>query len=426
MPRFLQLHSLISYPAALLNRDDVGFAKRIPFGGATRTRISSQCLKRHWRAYDGKHALRELGVDMSIRSRETFEQLIVEPLVKQDGVSEELARAVTRELMAKVLGEREDKKAEGESTKGAGEDKKKGKAKAKAAPEGTGTPSEEGEEAGSLLKTSQVTVLGRPEIEYLRREALAICKATSDPKKAAEEAKKHINKERTENLKQLKHAAGLDAALFGRMVTSDILARGDAAAHVAHAFTVHAEETETDYFSVIDELVRERNALGSGHIGTAELTSGLYYSYVVVDVPLLVSNLEGCKPTAWKQADRRLASRVLESLVHVMATATPGAKLGSTAPYSAAHLFLAESGDEQPRTLANAFLNPVQPRPQGLLENAYRALADYVRDLDRMYEAPRGRMLAALQPTPILREALGEPRSLAEVARFCAEQVRGS
>ena len=45
IPRFLQIHTLHSYPAALLNRDDSGRAKRMPFGGAVRTRISSQCLK---------------------------------------------------------------------------------------------------------------------------------------------------------------------------------------------------------------------------------------------------------------------------------------------------------------------------------------------------------------------------------------------
>ena len=47
--RFLQIHTLTPYAASLINRDDVGAAKRLPFGGATRTRISSQCLKRHWR-----------------------------------------------------------------------------------------------------------------------------------------------------------------------------------------------------------------------------------------------------------------------------------------------------------------------------------------------------------------------------------------
>ena len=42
---FLQMHYLSSYHASLLNRDDASLAKRIPFGDATRLRISSQCLK---------------------------------------------------------------------------------------------------------------------------------------------------------------------------------------------------------------------------------------------------------------------------------------------------------------------------------------------------------------------------------------------
>ena len=49
LPRFIQIHTLHTYPAALLNRDDAGLAKRLPLGGTVRTRISSQCLKRHWR-----------------------------------------------------------------------------------------------------------------------------------------------------------------------------------------------------------------------------------------------------------------------------------------------------------------------------------------------------------------------------------------
>ena len=39
-----------------------------------------------------------------------------------------------------------------------------------------------------------------------------------------------------------------------------------------------------------------------------ELTAGLFYGYVVVDVPGLVSNLEGCDAKAeWEGADRTLA-----------------------------------------------------------------------------------------------------------------------
>jgi hypothetical protein len=57
--------------------------------------------------------------------------------------------------------------------------------------------------------------------------------------------------------------AGLEAALFGRMVTSDPDANTDAAIHVAHAFTVHREEAETDYFTVVDDLEGFRNHCSS-------------------------------------------------------------------------------------------------------------------------------------------------------------------
>ena len=39
-PRFIQIHSLASYPGTLLNRDDAGLAKRLPFGGTVRLRVS--------------------------------------------------------------------------------------------------------------------------------------------------------------------------------------------------------------------------------------------------------------------------------------------------------------------------------------------------------------------------------------------------
>ena len=57
MTRFVQIHTLASFPAVLLNRDDAGAAKRLPYGGASRLRVSSQCLKRHWRFADDAWAL---------------------------------------------------------------------------------------------------------------------------------------------------------------------------------------------------------------------------------------------------------------------------------------------------------------------------------------------------------------------------------
>jgi CRISPR system Cascade subunit CasC len=73
LPRFIQIHTLHNYPGALLNRDDAGLAKRLPYGDAVRTRISSQCLKRHWRVAEDHFSLTNLGVPMAVRSRQTLD-----------------------------------------------------------------------------------------------------------------------------------------------------------------------------------------------------------------------------------------------------------------------------------------------------------------------------------------------------------------
>lgn len=399
-PRFIQIHTLTSFPGTLLNRDDAGFAKRLPFGGASRIRISSQCLKRHWRTFTGEGALSTIeGVNGSVRSRLTFERRIVEPLIA-DGLAESAVREVAKSLMTQVLGQ---------------------SAKAKKAAKDEPEPG---------LETGQITVLGEPEVEWLKSLVREACQAgDSDPKKSVKALEDRLKGDGRKNAAALgKAAAGLDAAMFGRMVTSDLLARGDAAVHVAHAFTVHAEEAETDYFSAVDDLLGTRaddETLGAGHIGTNELTSGLFYGYVVIDVPLLVSNIEGCEAKDWKTADRSIAAQVAERMVQLIATVSPGAKLGSTAPHAYAQLVLGEIGKAQPRTLANAFLRPTSPRPD-LLANAYGDLARHVRDLDSMYGASTERAVAGMGPLEAVEAAAGiqQRSSLSQVASWIGERVR--
>lgn len=179
--------------------------------------------------------------------------------------------------------------------------------------------------------------------------------------------------------------AGLTAALFGRFVTSDILARVDAPVHVAHAFTVHAAQTEMDYFTVVDDLNREDEA-GAAHAGDAELGAGLYYGYVAVDLPLLVSNLTGGEQKKWRDQDTNTARAVVTALIHAIAEQSPGAKLGATAPYSRAELVLLEAGAAQPRSLANAFLKALKPKHQDdLMHLAVTQIGTYMTQLDGMY-----------------------------------------
>lgn len=408
MSRFLQIHTLCSYPGALLNRDDAGFAKRLPFGGETRTRISSQCLKRHWRTFDGENALSSLyGPELqgSVRSRQSFEKFVLEPLLaaKADPA---LARKVVEAFMDEILGKSEKAKKADEGAEG-----KKGKKKGE---EAEAKPEKKKEE--TPLHTNQVTVLGHGELRFLLEEAKQLLARNPSDKDIAE----HVKKTRANFSALKKAAAGLDAALFGRMVTGDVLARGDAAVHVAHAFTVHKEHSESDYFSAVDDLLKDSGELGSGHINASELTSGLYYGYVVVDLPLLRRNLEGT-------ADPKdIAARVVEKLIHLVATVSPGAKLGSTAPYSYAHCVLVEAGKAQPRTLANAFLDPVSDRTN-LLGNTYRALGEHLAELERMYGARNQVQLAGLggkHLEPVLQATKCAPVSLDMLSQWAGAKAR--
>ncbi len=147
-PRFLQIHTLHSYTGALLNRDDTGQAKRLQYGKSSRTRISSQCLKRHWRkAVTDPHALQNIeGYVESVRSRELVTEKVIEPL--RDSFDDKMLEAIEPALQQFVYGEKGDK----------------GK------------------------KSRQTLLLGQPELDFLAREARRIAtEANGDPKVARKE-----------------------------------------------------------------------------------------------------------------------------------------------------------------------------------------------------------------------------------------------
>lgn len=79
------------------------------------------------------------------------------------------------------------------------------------------------------------------------------------------------------------------------------------------------------------------------------------------------------------------AERLGRNLVQAMATVSPGAKRGSTAPYAFAEFVLLERGAGQPRTLANAFMNAVEADGAGLMANSVEALMGYRAKLEQMY-----------------------------------------
>jgi len=388
-PRFIQIHTLHSYPGTLLNRDDAGLAKRLPFGGVERLRISSQCLKRHWRMAEDAMALGSIdpAIGVSTRSRRTWKVLIQEPLLAE-GLPKNAVDVVLDAMQVELYGQSK---------------------KAKAA--------RAGKEAEIDLERDELVVLGRPEIDYLTNETRRIVGLAGSDAKAIAAELKSLRK----NFHALRAGAGLDAAMFGRFVSGDRDARVDAAVHVAHAFTVHEQASEPDYFTAVDDLQAEEQGSGAGHLNTADLTSGVYYGYVAIDVPLLVSNLEGVHRRNWQEADRTLAAKTVEALLHLIAKVTPGAKKGSTAPYDYASLVLVEAGAEQPRTLANAFIKPVRQQP---LDGAAAAvLAKHVADIDGMYGSEAARWLATRHDIEV---GAAEKTSFPALTKAVAAAVAGA
>ena len=367
---FLQIHSLHGYSAVLLNRDDSGLAKRMTYGDAIRTRISSQCLKRHWRVADGPHALRTIdGATAAVRSRETVTRRVIGPLADA-GHDPKAVTAIEAAFQRAVYG------------------------------------SDKGE------TSRQPLLLGEPEVSHLAKLAQEIAGAHGNDAQAAEKAAKEWEKSAKANMKALRDNSrlpgGIEAALFGRMVTSDVEANIDAPVHVAHAFTVHQEESESDYFTVVDDLQRVEDEPGADHIGETELTSGLFYGYVVVDRRMLLDNLG---------QDADLAGEVVDRLVRLIATVSPGAKLGSTAPYGYAAWMLVEAGDCQPRSLAEAFRDPCQPS----VEAAEREAREHLRKLDAAYGTGEARRVMSLNGESMPR---AEPLDLSELARWAGSAIR--
>jgi CRISPR system Cascade subunit CasC len=241
-------------------------------------------------------------------------------------------------------------------------------------------------------------LLGQAEISFLVQRCVALA-AEHLEEKALKAAIAEFLKAERKNIEALRLGSGLESALFGRMVTSDVLASRDAAVYVAHAFTVHEAQVENDYFTVVDDLLREAGETGSAGIFDTELASGLYYGYVVIDVPQLVANLEGISIQEWCNAtteQRTLAGRVVQHLLHLIATVSPGAKRGSTAPFEWAKFMLVEAGDWQPRSLAGAFQNALPQSQPALRESAVQRMVDEITHMDAAYGAPLARRYLAV------------------------------
>lgn len=223
----IELHILQSFPVTCLNRDDVGSPKSATFGGVSRARLSSQCLKRATRL-----SARELVGGESfagIRSR-----FLGEPFTEAF-------------LAAGLSGDEAAKKATAVCETFSKVDSK------------------------DANQVTTAVYLSPSEIQQIAKAVAG----GEDPKKAA---------------KKVQRLDAADIALFGRMVANDATLNVEGAAMFSHALSTHKTANEIDFFSAVDDRKADAEDSGASMIGTLEYNSATYYRYAAVNLDLLADH----------------------------------------------------------------------------------------------------------------------------------------
>jgi CRISPR system Cascade subunit CasC len=325
-PRYLDLHVLQTVPFANLNRDDLGSPKSVVYGGATRTRVSSQCWKRAVRL-DIERAIS----DPAVRTRRVPAE--VADRLRDRGWSEEAALAAGAQVVLSA-------------------NKKDG------------------------LKLEDKG--GTSVLLYLPRAALdALADLAEEHREAIEQtvgAKKPKAVLPVDKVGELLSERNGVINLFGRMLAELPGAGVDGVVQVAHAFTTHEVAPEIDFFTAVDDCLPE-DEVGSGHMNSAEFSAGVFYRYASVDLADLLSNLGG---------DAQMAQELAREFLRAFISSLPTGKQTSTAANTLPDLVHVAVRGDRPISFAAAFEAPVRPE-NGIAEPSRRQLAQHAGRLERLW-----------------------------------------
>jgi CRISPR system Cascade subunit CasC len=317
-PLYVDIHALQTVPYANLNRDDLGSPKTLIYGGAERTRVSSQSWKRAVR-----HEIeRRLG-DPAVRTRRLIDAVSAR-LIAQ-GWDEKLALSGARQVMLSV-----------------GKD---------------GIKLEDGKNLTSV--TFYLPTAGIDELAAIVAEHRDAVTAEAGKKKPSPV----LPKDRIEAVLRSQNGT---IALLGRMLAELPGAEVDGAVLFAHAFTTHATVVETDFFTAVDDIEKLGDA-GSAHMNSAQFSAGTFYRYANIGLATLLGNLHDDTATA-----RELAAEFLRAF-----TATvPSGKQNATAAMTIPDLVYVAIRADRPISLAPAFEDPVRSQ-LGYAQPSRDALSDY-------------------------------------------------
>jgi CRISPR system Cascade subunit CasC len=337
--QLIELHILQSFPVSCLNRDDVGSPKSAIFGGVTRSRISSQSLKR---------AIREFAQDQLPEARFGGERtkLIVEPFVKalqKHGVSDEkVAFDMAREI-AGNLSKLEDKSPQ----------------------------------------IDALIFLAPSEIDGIAA-AVAELKAKNGGSSVEKIKEKKSVKDLAKSIEKACKSAGLvdgaDIAIFGRMAASLPSLTLEGAAMFSHALSTHKSENDLDFYTAVDDLKPKGEDAGAGMMGTLEFSSAVYYRYAALNLDLLANEAH----LGSLSSEQRRG--VVSAFICATLQAVPGARKNSmNAHVKPSYVLGTYKSKGQPVQLINAFENPIRSKGRGLVEESIEQLKTHHADLKKTW-----------------------------------------
>lgn len=318
----IEIHMIQNHSPANLNRDDLGAPKTCIFGGATRARISSQCLKRSIRRSTEFSAALEK--DGGVRTRRLIELIAKEAAGKGNSPKKEDCEAIRKVF-----------------TDG-----------------GVGLKDENTFDILFFLPQSAINEMGA--------------------------ALRHRNGDLGKDFAEIigKFAKTPDIALCGRMTEFD--AKGmfaelkgkftvEAALSAAHAISTHAVVNEVDYFTAADDVPGQD--AGAAHVNEAMFNSACFYKHFVIDFDQLLAHLNN---------DADLAKTTVKCFLEAAAKANPSGKQHAFAAFNppAGVLVEVKTKSATPVSYANAFADPVPEKSErGLIGESIARLGQYAHDL---------------------------------------------
>ena len=314
---YVDVHILQTVPPANLNRDDLGRPKEAYYGGARRSRVSSQAWKRATRmqfaeevpAYDLGTRTKKIGVLLAAR------------IADRTGLEADSAARLAGAMLAPL-----------------------------------------GIKAGKKLgDTAYLLFYGQRQLESI--VDLVAQRATHLAALDKSDLADAIGEMDMDLLGKLASGHPVDVALFGRMVADIPKINVDAAVQVAHALSTHATEPEIDYFTAVDDE-SAKDEPGAGMIGNISFNSATLYRYATVGLHQLAQNLDGTPAPL----------DALELFVSAFARSMPTGYVNSFAHGTRPSLVAVVVRGDQPVNLVTAFEDPV-PADAGIAAESARRLA---------------------------------------------------